>query len=441
MTDHPAQAEPTGERFVPEDMGGGLIEAEHQARYRLALPHVEGRIVLDAGCGVGWGSDLLLDAGAREVTGLDLSPEAIAAARSRNSGVTYLTGDLLQMPFADEVFDVVVCFEALEHTSDTARTLDELVRVLRPGGLLFVSSPNPAVYPAGNPFHLHELPPEELQHEVGRRLPQVALLRQHLMLSSLLCPESVAPRSAASLDAAIYSVAPVQPGHDPYSLVVASTTALPVIGSVQALAPSDQLDNLGTLSAALSEERVLLRADHQRIVDERTELLSSLAEARLWASQLVEARSNDEHRIGELLARIEALTTQNRELDERLHRAENARSYATSALTELQDKVATLSDSERLSRCQRDRFAADLVGSEQSLARTQRELDRALAGLSDSEAALRTDRDCARDDLASAQHEIDALRGTVSWRVTTPLRRVRTIIGRRGPGRGRGRHA
>ena len=128
-------------------------------------------------------------------------------------------------------------------------------------------------------------------------------------------------------------------------------------------------------------------------------------------------------------------------LAERLHRAENARSSATSALTELQDKVATLSDSERLSRCQRDRLAADLVGSEQSLARTQRELDRALAGLSDSEAALRTERDCARDGRASRQHEIDALRATVSWRVTTPLRRVRTIIGRRGPGRGRGRQA
>ena len=103
MIDHLAKAEPTGERFVPEDMGGGLIEAEHQARYRLALPHVAGRTVLDAGCGVGWGSDLLLDAGAREVTGLDLSPDAIASARSRNSGVTYLTGDLLEMPFAGEV--------------------------------------------------------------------------------------------------------------------------------------------------------------------------------------------------------------------------------------------------------------------------------------------------------------------------------------------------
>ncbi|HEY5148398.1 MAG TPA: methyltransferase domain-containing protein [Mycobacterium sp.] len=441
MIDELAKAEPTGERFVPEDMGGGLIEAEHQARYRLALPHVAGRTALDAGCGVGWGSDLLLDAGAREVTGLDLSPDAIASARSRDSGVTFLTGDLLELPFAGESFDVVVCFEALEHTSDTARTLDELVRVLRPGGLLFVSSPNPAVYPAGNPFHLHELPPEELRHEVARRLPHVALLRQHLMLSSLLCPESEAPQSAGSLDSAIYSVAPVQPGHDPYSLVVASTAELPAIGSMQALAPSDQLDHLGTLSAALSEERVLLRADHQRIVDERTELLSSLAEARLWASQLAEARSADELRSAELGSRVGELAERNSELAEHLRRVENARADATSALAETPDRVAALPDSERLLRRQRDRFAADLVGSEQALARTQRALDRALSSLSDSEAVLREDRDRARNDLAVRQNEIDALRGTVSWRVTTPLRRVRTIIGRRGPGRGRGRQA
>jgi 2-polyprenyl-3-methyl-5-hydroxy-6-metoxy-1,4-benzoquinol methylase len=84
----------------------------------------------------------------------------------------------MDLPFDDDSFDVVVCFEAIEHTGDTERTLDQLARVLRPNGLLFVSSPNPAVYPPGNPFHLNEETPAELLRKAAGRFAQVRLFRQ-----------------------------------------------------------------------------------------------------------------------------------------------------------------------------------------------------------------------------------------------------------------------
>ncbi len=137
----------SGERFVPELMGGEILEAEHQARYRLALPHVAGKRVLDAGCGVGWGSKMLLEAGASEVTGLDISEEALANARARAPEVEFVQGDLQALPFPDHHFDVVVCFEASSTPRTSSPHLDGLVRVLSPEGVLFVSSPNPRSTP------------------------------------------------------------------------------------------------------------------------------------------------------------------------------------------------------------------------------------------------------------------------------------------------------
>src|SRR5688500_15232961 len=68
------------ERFVPGTHRGELMEAEHYARYFWASALVAGRRVLDAGCGVGYGSRLLHGAGAAEVVGLDVSADAIQAA-------------------------------------------------------------------------------------------------------------------------------------------------------------------------------------------------------------------------------------------------------------------------------------------------------------------------------------------------------------------------
>jgi SAM-dependent methyltransferase len=97
-----------------------------------------GARLLDAGCGSGRTLDELARYG--RVTGLDLSPEAVAAARRRGHDDVH-AGHIEQMPFADGHFDAVTCLDVVEHTPDDRATLAELHRVTRPGGVLIVTVP------------------------------------------------------------------------------------------------------------------------------------------------------------------------------------------------------------------------------------------------------------------------------------------------------------
>src|SRR4051794_5836632 len=146
--------EGTPGRFVPEEMRGELVEAEHLVRYWWAASVAEGRRVLDAGCGMGYGSELMAASGAASVDALDLAEPVVAAAQAATGSVRFRVGDVCELPFEDGVFDLVVCFEVIEHIEDQPRALDEMHRVLAPGGLIAVSSPNRGVYVPGNPHHV-----------------------------------------------------------------------------------------------------------------------------------------------------------------------------------------------------------------------------------------------------------------------------------------------
>lgn len=379
--------ESAAERFVPETMGGELIDAEHQARYRLALPHVRGRTVLDAGCGVGWGTQLLLEAGASRVVGLDISDDAAAAFRERLPHTPFVLGDLAAPPFADDAFDVIVCFEALEHTAATSAALDGLARVLRPDGVLFVSSPNPAVYPAGNPFHLHELSPAELAAEVGSRLPNLTMLRQHLLLGSLICTDADAAAMPGDLSVAGRIVVGLEPGHDPYSVAVAGGGAPGEVTGVQTMVTSHQLTNLAALSDAMTEEREHFRDGYDRLVVEREQLHEALAERAKQAEQLTDIveNTNAALRNADIALRgvmserddaVEQLVAARRDLADARDAAERAaRSRAAVVPASTVDGCAHCA---RL-RADRDEFAAALVRAERDLALASAAADDAVA--------------------------------------------------------------
>ena len=101
----------------------------------------KGKKCLDAGCGSGrYGVAMALH-GADEVIGCDISDEGLATARERAASVPNLSftkGSVLDLPFPDASFDFVCCAGVLHHTPSIARGLDELTRVLKPGGKLFL---------------------------------------------------------------------------------------------------------------------------------------------------------------------------------------------------------------------------------------------------------------------------------------------------------------
>jgi 2-polyprenyl-3-methyl-5-hydroxy-6-metoxy-1,4-benzoquinol methylase len=275
------------ERFVPGTADGELIEVEHLARYRWAGQLVAGRTVLDAGCGVGYGSAMLARAGAGEVVGLDLSATAIEAAReAAPANASFVVGDVHALPFAAGRFELVVCFEVIEHVESQDDVIAELARVLAPGGVLAISSPNRDVYPAGNPHHLHEYVPEELRSAVAAHFEHVQLRRQHAWLASAVLDDEQA--ADASLqprdDVRVAKTLGRDPGTEPFTIALASREPLPATtGGVLLSALADaalgaELESARTDIAALRLVEDGLRNDAATLLgeldDKRAELRS-----------------------------------------------------------------------------------------------------------------------------------------------------------------------
>lgn len=167
------------ERAVPaEDAYQG---AWHTARYRYAAPLVPSRDVLDAGFGEGYGADLLAKT-ARSVTAIDYSPIAVEHARRsyRRENLRFELADLSALSGFDGPFDVVTCFEVIEHLADHDGLLAALGARLRSGGTLVLSTPN-LLYAGAiscNPYHVSEIEPAALRRELRRHFSSVKLIGQ-----------------------------------------------------------------------------------------------------------------------------------------------------------------------------------------------------------------------------------------------------------------------
>jgi len=270
-----------------------LIDSEHRARYHWAARAVSGKEVLDAGCGVGYGVEILAAGGATSVTAVDIDPTAVAEANSRfgEHAKEIVEGDLMQLPFADDSFDLVVCFETIEHVQDGRQALGELRRVLRPDGVLVVSSPNPEVYLGDNEYHVHEFQPKELAEAVGAHFANVALYRQDAWVGSTVRPSE----GDAEPEETLQTSDSVAHGEPTYGIVVGSDAELPRLGAILAFGDafdvrwwSEQLaQSKGETAAAVAREA----QTQKRLEETATALLEAnqeLAQVPLLRHHLAE---------------------------------------------------------------------------------------------------------------------------------------------------------
>ena len=123
----------------------GEIERSSKRYMRQMVPRDRPLTVLDVGCGTGLNAGILRDMG-HTVVGVDLSP--VAVEKFSALGFEGHVCDIAEgMPFDANKFDMVYASEVIEHVSDTELFLAELARVLKPGGLLMLSTPNSAFWP------------------------------------------------------------------------------------------------------------------------------------------------------------------------------------------------------------------------------------------------------------------------------------------------------
>jgi SAM-dependent methyltransferase len=171
---HPSPLVLTGERTRPGIADERYWFARHEVAYLAVADLIrehQARVVLDAGCGEGYGLPLLRAAGATRVVGVDLDAPTVAHARATygtaDPHIEVVEAELSSLPLADDEVDLTVSLQVIEHLWDVPAYLASLRRVTRPGGLLAIATPNRLTFTPDsdtpvNPFHVREFTADEL---------------------------------------------------------------------------------------------------------------------------------------------------------------------------------------------------------------------------------------------------------------------------------------
>ncbi len=152
----------TGERTLPDVPAENYWFRRHLAVYEWIGARVIGRRVIDLACGEGYGSEVL-SRSAASVVGIDANPEAHehARLRYRRQNLTFERG-LVETYGERASYDAVVFLQTIEHVQEPSAVLEHIRRMLVPGGVAYVSTPNvlrlapPGAARSDNPWHLRE---------------------------------------------------------------------------------------------------------------------------------------------------------------------------------------------------------------------------------------------------------------------------------------------
>lgn len=282
----------TGERFVPTE--SGEIRYEHMHRYTWASRFCQNKKVLDIACGEGYGSALLAGY-ATDVVGVDIAQEAVAHASEKYASQTnlrFLQGSATAIPLDDQSVDVAVSFETVEHLMQQSEMLAELRRVLKPEGLLIISSPNKKVYSEGrdyvNEYHVKELYFEEFDALLREQFSAVTYLGQRLLTGSF--------------------VAPMEHRGTHYEAIGLQGDRL-----TSSTAPTTEIMYFVAVCAA--DESKLPTTAPSLFVDEEIDLYTNVQKSLRWASSLDREHSDLDQRHARLQAEFEDRTAWALELD------------------------------------------------------------------------------------------------------------------------------
>ncbi len=428
----------TGERFLPW-LREATIAYEHLHRYAYAATFVKGKRVLDLASGEGYGSRILA-AAASSVVGVDIDENTVRHAAEKYSGqnVQFIAGSVTAVPIQeDHSFDVVVCFEAIEHIEDQEKLLGEVARLLKPEGVFIVSTPNKAEYhhegEEDNPFHVKELDFDEFRQLLACHFKNLRFLGQRILPSSSIWPIGVT--NGAGFEEFVMERGETEfrfVGNEKrvpvYFIAVASNSSepLPQPGSVL-------LDYSNSLLQEKNEEIQATRKEIQwreQQIEDRKQQIESLESALQWR----EGRIKDLD--GKISALEEALKWREQHLTER--EAELTSLRETLEWLEGQGQELTqgldwtrnhISDLEKTVASQEEALkwrAGQVEGLERDKTRVSSELRSTEQQLSSMEQRLSS----MEQRLNVATEQLEAIYSSTGWKLILRLRHIRDRLKR-----------
>lgn len=209
---------------------------EHLHRYAMAMELCRDKKVLDIACGEGYGSKLLRTVAA-VVTGVDIDAQTVENARKKYSGpgLDFLTGSAAAIPLPDAAYDVVVSFETIEHHDQHEEMMQEIRRVLRPGGVLIISSPDKKYYSDvpgyKNPFHVKELYKQEFEALIKNYFKHTRFYSQRSFTGSVVIADNDQGSVEPKMYEGSYEALATKGMEALYSICIASDEPLAITGA------------------------------------------------------------------------------------------------------------------------------------------------------------------------------------------------------------------
>jgi ubiquinone/menaquinone biosynthesis C-methylase UbiE/gas vesicle protein len=356
----------TGERVIPGRVTDDLW-AEHFSRYAFAARLSAGRRALDIGCGTGYGATELARA-ARFTVACDNAPEALAYAQLHYPEPQFVLASATSLPFADASFDLITAFEVIEHLKDWPQLLKESARVLSPGGLLLVSTPNKLYYAESraesgpNPFHQHEFEYSEFRAALGEMFSHTAIYLQNHVGAFAISPAEHYAAAEGFID-----VSSASPEEANFFLAICSNGPVPEPAALL-YAPKagnilrERERHIKLLETELSQNKTWLAEtmqDRERLQAEHAELLAHLDHQNQWARELEQNWKQATERIAAVQEELQRLT-------------EGYENQIAILQKENQDKTQWALDTEK-------RLSAELQAKSKELAKTVQLLEQAEA--------------------------------------------------------------